>query len=303
MPPAGLPTHPQPVATMDAPVQQEPVQPDTGKEDDAKRHKALEKSFDSLQRIHAIVFALSVGEAIRRVLSVDDATHQIVVLYQFLPQFLAFLITVVPFYHGSHRHLEKTYVFSPTVRHKWFVMVDFLKCLLEACAFFALALAIKEQAFFIILTSILFFNFLWGLAAAWANHTQSWKWSTINICTTAIFLTLSFPVFRDYVNPLLEGIIADAYHKALVSAIVFVVLWDAVILKYNKEKRNERLKPLLLSVVSVVLVLLFSGYAYDLLNANPVWQSVVFAAIAFIRTFLDYAWSWDFYFPYGTTKP
>jgi hypothetical protein len=86
--------------------------------------KDIEKSIDSLQRIHALVSALALGEGVRRLI-VNPGTADTSFNPEALPQFISLVCTLVPFYHGMHRHLENTYLFASDVRHpKGVLLVD-----------------------------------------------------------------------------------------------------------------------------------------------------------------------------------
>ena len=124
--------------------------------------KDIEKSIDSLQRIHAMVSALALGEAVRRLIlnpgGADAAFNA-----EVMPQFIALVCTIVPFYHGMHRHLEHAYLFAQDTRHpKGVLLIDFVVFVVEACTFFALASLFHSPAFFWVLAALLTFDAVWG---------------------------------------------------------------------------------------------------------------------------------------------
>ncbi|MFL5241455.1 MAG: hypothetical protein ACJ8FY_05050 [Gemmataceae bacterium] len=272
----------------------------------AKKQKAHEKSFDSLQRIHAVIFALAIGEAVKRILTIDDSTHTVKPLVEYLPQFFTLILTIIPFYHGSHRHFDDRYVFNERpVNGKYFLFFELLACLLTACVFFWLSLAIKEEAFFYILTGMLAFNCVWGLIA-WAVHgAGTWKWSTINIFTVAIFLSILFPL------PLYFGNVAATAFHLLPLAIIF--FWDILragweffhAMRPSEQYRKVgTLAPvhlrtiILLSLFTAVIILIV--WLFYWCSEAP-WHDAIrqgaFLFVAAFRTFFDYYWRWNFYFP------
>lgn len=159
--------------------------------------KDIEKSIDSLQRIHALISALALGEAVRRLIvnpGEADASFNI----DALPQFVALVCTVVPFYHGMHRHLEDTYLFATDVRHpKGVLLIDFVVFLVESSTFFTLATLFKTPAFYWVLAALLTFDAFWGGITAIINPATKFRWCLLNFFTAAtMFVVLSLNVFK-----------------------------------------------------------------------------------------------------------
>lgn len=159
--------------------------------------KDIEKSIDSLQRIHALISALALGEGVRRLI-VDPGTANTSFNLEALPQFISLVCTLVPFYHGMHRHLENTYLFASDVRHpKGVLLIDFVAFLVEASTFFALATLFKSPAFYWVLASLLTFDALWAGATALINPVTKFRWCLLNFCAAiAMLIVLSLNVFR-----------------------------------------------------------------------------------------------------------
>jgi hypothetical protein len=159
--------------------------------------KDIEKSIDSLQRIHALISALALGEAVRRLIAnpgAADASFNA----DALPQFISLVSTIVPFYHGMHRHLEDTYLFATDVRHpKGVLLIDLVVFLVEASTFFALAALFKSPSFFWVLASLLTFDGLWGGGTALINPSTKFRWCLLNFCAAvAMLIVLSLDVFK-----------------------------------------------------------------------------------------------------------
>jgi fumarate reductase subunit D len=69
------------------------------------------RSVDSLETIYAVVVAFAVTKAIEGVLlSGESSNINLSLLLKHLPELVAFVVTIVPFYHGMHRHLNRVYV-------------------------------------------------------------------------------------------------------------------------------------------------------------------------------------------------
>src|SRR5690348_17087640 len=74
--------------------------------------KLFERSVDSIQKIYAVVIALAVTQSIQTLIKdsngVADFTFER--LRSGLPSLIAFVFTLVPFWHGMNRHLDKAYL-------------------------------------------------------------------------------------------------------------------------------------------------------------------------------------------------
>ena len=163
--------------------------------------KVVERSVDSLQRIYAVVIALAVSQAIQSLLK--DPTggnsfdkQRIVAA---IPALVAFLFTVVPFWHGMNRHLDHSYLKEPGTAVHGALLFDFAAFFLEAIFLFAAAwsLAVGIDTF-IFIAALLLTDVIWG----WVSHlihsrgkeSHSMKWALINL--VAIFvgiLVVEFP--------------------------------------------------------------------------------------------------------------
>jgi hypothetical protein len=159
--------------------------------------KDIEKSIDSLQRIHAVISALALGEAVRRLIS-NPGTAEASFNAEALPQFIALVCTIVPFYHGMHRHLEATYLFATDVRRpKSVLLIDFVVFVVEASTFFAMAALFKTPAFYWVLTAFLTFDAIWAGATALINSVSMFRWCLLNfLAAAAMLLVLSLNVFK-----------------------------------------------------------------------------------------------------------
>jgi hypothetical protein len=159
--------------------------------------KDIEKSIDSLQRVHALISALALGEAVRRLIT-NPGTADASFNAEALPQFVALVCTIVPFYHGMHRHLEDTYLFASDVRHpKGVLLIDFVVFLVEASSFFALAVLFKAPSFYWVLAALLTFDAVWGGVTALINPATKFRWCLLNFgAAAAMIVVLSLNVFR-----------------------------------------------------------------------------------------------------------
>jgi len=78
----------------------------------SEAERIKERSVDSLQQIYAVVIALAIAQAIQSLLK-DPVSGAVLARIQILvglPAFVAFLVTLVPFWHGMNRHLDRCYL-------------------------------------------------------------------------------------------------------------------------------------------------------------------------------------------------
>jgi hypothetical protein len=160
--------------------------------------KSFERSIDSLQRIYAVILALSIGQSITKVL-IDRDTGQIIPLFittessqvinwnliSAIPAFIAFIVTVVVFHHGMNRHFDKCYLETNNKKLKGALLFDFFVFFIEAGIFFAFASSIRSGlASFIILGVLLIVDSIWALVSNWIHYSGEKvsvvRWAAIN---------------------------------------------------------------------------------------------------------------------------
>ena len=114
---------------------------DTNRNDSA--NPARERSVDHLQNLYGVVVGLALALAVGNVLT--SALGGDAVRWRSMPLFVAFLVTIVPFYHGALRHLDDVYVGSGLPHPRsGAVLVDFFVLFLEGCVFLGLATSINR---------------------------------------------------------------------------------------------------------------------------------------------------------------
>src|SRR5580658_8196040 len=74
--------------------------------------KFFERSVDSIQKIYAVVIALAIAQGAQSLLKDPCGTAEPSLdrILSGLPAFIAFLATLVPFWHGMNRHLDLCYL-------------------------------------------------------------------------------------------------------------------------------------------------------------------------------------------------
>ncbi len=149
--------------------------------------KSIERSVDSLQMIYAVIVALAIGKAIQATF-IDTSTGLFKFdssLFNYLPAFLTFVVTIVPFYHGMNRHLDKCYI-ENTERHvEGALLFDFLVFFFEASILFSFSTSIKSGLqSFLVLGVLLLVDIFWALISHWIHYRKFKpsvvRWSLIN---------------------------------------------------------------------------------------------------------------------------
>src|SRR5450759_153548 len=89
--------------------------------------KRIERSADSLQKLYTVIVALSVSQAITSFLKDRDTlsglgSHESL---QAIPALIAFFVTLVPFYHGMNRHLDRCYLERDAGPRQAALLLDF----------------------------------------------------------------------------------------------------------------------------------------------------------------------------------
>src|ERR1035441_2199207 len=99
--------------------------------------KVFERSVDSIQKIYAVVIALAISQAVQSWLR-DDPTGAATLsrerLLASLPALVAFVVTLIPFWHGMNRHLDRCYLEKPAAEVvQSALLFDFVSFIIESC--------------------------------------------------------------------------------------------------------------------------------------------------------------------------
>jgi hypothetical protein len=160
-----------------------------------------ERSVDSLQKIYAVVIALAIAQAIQSLLK-DPVRGTLLDRSQILaglPGFVAFLVTLVPFWHGMNRHLDRCYLEKKSAVVQGALLLDFATFFLEASLLFAAGWSLRSGIYsFIALGLLLLVDMLWGYISHLIHFpgqkSHVLKWSAINIVAILIaFLIVTYP--------------------------------------------------------------------------------------------------------------
>src|SRR5690348_12216406 len=99
----------------------------------------IQRSVDSIEKIYAVVIALAISQAIQSLLRQPSGSGDLTIdgLASGLPAFVAFLVTLVPFWHGMNRHLDRCYLEKRTAVVQGALLLDFICFFAEAIFLFA----------------------------------------------------------------------------------------------------------------------------------------------------------------------
>jgi hypothetical protein len=164
--------------------------------------KVFERSVDSLQKIYAVVIALAISQAVQSWLRDPSGVAYISrqALIAGVPALVAFVVTLIPFWHGMNRHLDRCYLERPAEQVvQSALLFDFVMFIVESCFLFAAAWSLRFGiAPFEWLGGLLVVDMAWGfishLIHSRGRKSHAKVWSIINL--VAIFLGIlivSFP--------------------------------------------------------------------------------------------------------------
>lgn len=154
------------------------------------------ESVRHLQVLYSTVVGLGLALAIARFIEIRGEVVE--VNWQALPVLGAFLVTLIPFYHGAQRHLDDAYLGGKAQRrgHGGLLLADFGFLFLESSLLFALAAFISApRSFAWTLTILLSVDTLWGVifyrvTAEEAQGSAELGWAKINAVSVAVLLLL-----------------------------------------------------------------------------------------------------------------
>lgn len=155
-------------------------------------NKVIERSVDSIAKIYAVVIALAMAQSIQSLIKAPSGNADLSVdtLYTGAPAFVAFLFTLVPFWHGMNRHLDRCYLEKIGAVAQGALLLDFTVFFLEAILLFAAGWSLRTGLVtFYCLGALLAADMVWGYISHLIHfpHEKSHvlKWSIINLIAGA----------------------------------------------------------------------------------------------------------------------
>jgi hypothetical protein len=162
-----------------------------------------ERPIRHLQSLYTVVVGLALTVAMTNLI---DQNQAIPIHFSVLPYFFSYLATLVPFYHGALRHLDKTYLENPDKNIRpGALMADWGLLFIEGCILLGMAILLQKPiSFSFVLIFLLVFDMLWGFFAhlALSKHSKRQKsevkWSIINFVASVVLIVLL--VFLDAID-------------------------------------------------------------------------------------------------------
>jgi hypothetical protein len=167
--------------------------------------KVFERSVDSIQKIYAVVIALAISQAIQNLLTGGNGGAGVspARIFSGLPALVAFSFTVVPFWHGMNRHVDRCYLEKTNGVVRGALLFDFAVFFIEAGCLFAAALSLRSALRpFACLGLLLIVDMVWAGISHWIHFkgkkSHAKKWSRINVVAllAAAFVFLVPPAAR-----------------------------------------------------------------------------------------------------------
>jgi hypothetical protein len=165
------------------------------------KNKAIERSVDSIARIYAIIIGLSLAEAVKTLI-VKDGAGQMDLSFQTLwsgsAPFFGFVVTLVPFWHGMNRHLDRSYLEKEDVS-EGALLLDFGAFFIESSLFLVAAWGLRTGLVtYYCLLAVFALDVIWGgvshLIHSRGGTSHSIGWSTINIIFGVLMVgVITFP--------------------------------------------------------------------------------------------------------------
>ena len=179
--------------------------------------RTYERSIEHLQTLYSTAVGVSLAVVMAQVIAVNGRETRISVAA--IPTVVAFLVTLIPFYHGAQRHLDDTYrpdranhaapgqaPEAPVPPPIWVLMGDFLTLFIESCLFFALAAFVRQPLDFAgSLITLLALDAAWGATAYFLGRRRrrrggEFGWAVLNLLTIVVLAGL-FVVGRSSPDP------------------------------------------------------------------------------------------------------
>jgi hypothetical protein len=187
----------------------------------------LKRSVDSLERIYAIIIGLAIGQAINMVVQAFSTGNRFTTALKVAPAFLAFIFTIVPFFHGMNRHLDRCYIDKTDQAAHGALLFDFAVFFIESSLLFAIAGSIMSGLTpFVILGALLAFDLVWSMLSGWIHYRNVkpsiGRWAIINAATVLVgVFVYSFNAYADAQKPWL--LLALACARTVVD---YWLCWD-----------------------------------------------------------------------------
>jgi hypothetical protein len=164
-----------------------------------------------LQTLYTVVVGVALTVALEDISAKGPGQTSLLTSANAVLLLVAFIATLLPFYHGALRHLDVTWIEKEGRDIKGgALLADFVILFIEGCLFLLIARQISSAFYFGIgLVSLLAIDMIWGIVAHFA-FTQpgadkaEWKWVQNNAVAVVFLLIVMIPL-RAWVSEPAQG--------------------------------------------------------------------------------------------------
>jgi nucleoside 2-deoxyribosyltransferase len=161
-----------------------------------QNQEAILSSVNNLHTIFSIVLALALAEAFKQFVS-DSPTEpqgQTPIHWDRLMALVAFLLLLIPFYHGMGRYFYDVY-HSKSIPHPYplHLIVDSLAFLIEGSLFFVMSRALARtmwRRFYWAVVMILAVDTVWAFFVWWTHRPEIVEWLIMNCIFLPVFAAI-----------------------------------------------------------------------------------------------------------------
>lgn len=203
--------------------------------------KADERTVDTLQRFYAIVIGLALTTGVKVLIEsigiVSGDVAQNTALNTTKPTvifvFMAFLFTIIVFYHGMNRHLDETYILGKEPDQRRLPMlIDIFVFVFESGLLFVMASTInKPRTFLIFWSALLMLDIVWTFTVCLIQRRKPiWIWNNL------VFLVIAWICWKGLLP---QNAVCIAIVEAARSVTDYYINWDLYF--PNETARNVKL--------------------------------------------------------------
>src|SRR5712691_46255 len=193
---------------------------------DEHQKDAATRSVDNLQRLFTVVVGLALTEILRRLLQPGDLN-----LIE-ITQVIAFIVTLIPFYHGANRYLDDAYVVELRKASHIGLMVDFLVLFSEGVVLFVDAELLNSfKGFYTLFSILLLLDIVWVFSTHLTSSDPSGrgptfrKWGILNAIAAALIAVFVWSTIPIWVDRNVTAV-AIMFVAIVRSACDYWLLWD-----------------------------------------------------------------------------
>lgn len=141
-------------------------------------NRPREGTVHNLQELYTVAVGIALALAVGELMQGADGDP---IYWTRVPTFVAFLATLIPFYHGAMRHLDEVYIQEGgRYVRGGALLADFLLLFLEACFFFVIARLLGEaRSAAWALVALLTLDAGWGLAVHLLFVRSQTRWAEV----------------------------------------------------------------------------------------------------------------------------